>query len=404
MTTSPPFAFDYDPGTIVYGRGCIEDLGETLNRRNLERALIVCGSNVGSNNGVMDPVAAGLDDRLVGVFDETTPAKDIRMAYHGSRLMQEQDADVLICVGGGSTLDVAKVMALVDASDRPFDEIVEETKETGVVPTPPISALVTPMVVIPTTLAGADMSSGGGIKLRPEPAGEPPLDGETRAARFSDDRLTPEALFYDPSMFETTPRSVLVGSAMNGFDKGIETIYSGSPSAITDATAIHGLRLLRESVSELGATDRAPDVIERVVAGTILVQYGRQTSVIHAFGHGISFHYPVQQGKAHGVLAPHVLEYLLDRVDGRRELLATGLGIDADGYSNDEIAAEIVDAVVAVRDSLKLPSRLRDLEGVSRDHLPAIATAIAEDQNLERNPLGLNPDAKDIESVLERSW
>ncbi len=401
---TPSFEFDYDPGTIVYGRGCVERLGEVLKSRGLERALIVCGSNVGANEDVMVPIAGGLGETLAGVFDETTPAKHIRTAHDGSVRMREEDVDVLVSVGGGSSLDVAKVMSLLAAHDRSYESILEEVEETGEVPAPPRSARVTPTVVVPTTLAGADMSQGGGIKLTSEPIGEPPLDSEVRAARFGDPRLASEALFYDPDLFETTPRSVLVGSAMNGLDKGIETCYSGALTPISDSTAIRGLRLLCDSVSDLGAADRPPAVLDRVVTGIILVQFRRQTSIIHAFGHGISFYYPAQQGEAHAVLAPHVLRYVFEQIDGRRDLIAEGLGIDPAGRSDAELAEAIVDAVVSIRDSLGLPSCLRDLEGVERDHLPAIAAAIAADQNLDRNPPGLDPDVDDLESVLREAW
>lgn len=405
MRTAPPaFEFEYDPGTIVYGRGCVERLGDTLESRGLERTLVVCGSNVGANSGVMAPVTEGLRDTLVGVFDETTPAKHIRTAYDGSVRMREGNVDSLVCLGGGSSLDVAKVMSLLASSDISLDSVIERVEATGVVPSPDPSRSLTPMIVIPTTLAGADMSQGGGIKFTSEPAGEPPLDGDVRSGRFADPRLKPEALFYDPDLFETTPQSVLAGSAMNGLDKGIETLYSGSPTPITDATAIHGLQALRTSLPNLGAADRTDDVLDQVVSGVILVQYGRRTSIIHAFGHGLSFYYPVQQGAAHGILAPHVLRYVFDHVDGRRDLIAEGLVSAPNDDSDSKTAEEVVFAVTGIRDALGLPSQLREIEGLKRDQLPAIAEAIAADRNLERTPPKLDPGIDEIASILRAAW
>jgi alcohol dehydrogenase class IV len=54
------------------------------------------------------------------------------------------------------------------------------------------------------------------------------------------------------------------------------------------------------------------------------VQFQRKTSVVHAFGHGFSRRYTLQQGDVHAVLVPHVLEYLFSKIDLRRELLAVG--------------------------------------------------------------------------------
>jgi len=403
-TVTPSFQFEYNPGKVVYGRGCISRLGPILESRRLEHALIVCGPNVGANDDLMDLMREGLGSTLVGVFDETTPAKDIRTAATGAERIQENDIDVLICLGGGSSIDIGRLMCLIAAHDRSFESVLKETETTGVVPNPDAEASVTSTIAVPTTLAGADMSSGGGIKLAPQPTGEPPVDDEVRAARFSDSRLTSEALFYDPTLFETTPTSALTGSAMNGFNKGIETLYSGSPSSITDSTAVRGLELLGCSLPALDDPDRSSVDLDRVVAGIGLVQYGRQTSVIHAFGHGISFYYPVQQGKAHAVLAPHVLRYVFERVDGRRALIAKGLGIDPVDHDDRELAELIIDAVAEIRDALGLPKYLASLDGIERDHLPSIAAAIAEDRNLESSPPGLDPTTNEIESVLEAAW
>ncbi|NIP60510.1 MAG: iron-containing alcohol dehydrogenase, partial [Gemmatimonadetes bacterium] len=115
--------------------------------------------------------------------------------------------------------------------------------------------------------------------------------------------VMPTAAVYDPDLFETTPPGPLRGSAMNGFDKGIETLYARDANPVSDATAIHGLRLLRPALPRLDE----PTPVERAVEGIILVQLQRKIGIVHAFGHGISRRYDVQQGVAHGVLVPHVL-------------------------------------------------------------------------------------------------
>ncbi|MFC6726885.1 iron-containing alcohol dehydrogenase, partial [Halobium palmae] len=182
-----------------------------------------------------------------------------------------------------------------------------------------------------------------------------------------DERLMPAALYYDADLFETTPQSVLAASAMNGFDKGLEALYTRNATPVTDGTAMRGLRLLRSSLPTLGDGETesedavegvggAGDALERAVTGTILVQYGVSTpgryklSIIHAFGHGFTRNYDVHQGRAHAVVAPHVLRYLFDEVDARRELLAEALDvrIEREDPSDEELADGIVAAVVEV--------------------------------------------------------
>ena len=392
------YRYEYDPGTILYGRDCVADLEEELAELDAERAMVVCGRTVGATPAVIDPVLDGLGDRLAAVFDETTPEKRLSTAFDGVAAMREADADILVSLGGGSSLDLAKIMSGLSVRDEPDEAIRAEFEEAKWLHVP--EGELTPIATIPTTLPGADLSVAGGLTSR--------RDGLIRGGAH-DGRLMPAALFYDPSLVETTPHEILCASAMNGFDKGIESIYSRWATPFTDATAMRGLRLLRRGLPRLGDGKRDDETLHDSIVGTILVQYGALRddaatfSIIHALGHGISRGYDIQQGGAHAIVAPHALGYLFDEVDGRRELLAEALGVDADG-TPDDVAAAVIDAVVEVRDALSLPARLRSIGDLSRDDLPDIAAEVSEDPMVGYGPDGLEPTPDDLESVLREAW
>lgn len=394
--TTDSFEFDYFGTDLVYGRGCIDGLADALADRGLNRALVICGSNVGANEALMEPVRAGLGDRLAGVFDGTTPEKAVGAAYEGIEAMRRVDADVLVGVGGGSSLDVARQMSALAADGRSLSALRAAAREGGVQPVT-TDGPVTPIVVVPTTFAGADVSEGGSLVVltaTDSPTGQP--------IRVSGS-ATPAASFYDPNLFETTPMGALAGSAMNGFDKGVETVYSSAATPVTDATAVRGLRFLRHALSRLGDDSGDPETMERAVQGMILVQFRRQTSIVHAVGHGFARRYSVQQGLVHAVMVPHVLRYVLETVEARRAVLAEALGVDWDP-TDDGIAAGIVEAVAAVRDGLGLPTRLRDLDPVERDDLSAVARFAVDDVPPDRAPDGLDPTVEELTAVLEAAW
>jgi len=87
------YRFSYDPGTITYGRHAVDHIADELEQIGAERALIVCGSTVGSTDAVIDPVIEGTGDRLAAVFDETTPDKRLSTAFEGVERMRENDVD-----------------------------------------------------------------------------------------------------------------------------------------------------------------------------------------------------------------------------------------------------------------------------------------------------------------------
>ncbi|WP_226041066.1 iron-containing alcohol dehydrogenase family protein [Natrinema sp. DC36] len=398
----PAFRFEYEPATVRFGAGCVDDLEGELEAQGLERALVVCGSTVGSTPDVIDPVRTGLGDRLAGVFDETTPAKRLATAIDGRERLRMDDADVLVSLGGGSSLDVAKVVSILAASDRTAREVATEFAETGTI-TVPDEGLV-PIVAIPTTLAGADLSMVAGVTASPESG----LVDEEIGGGISDPELMPAAAVYDPELVGTTPDSILAGSAMNGFDKGIETLYARNATPVTDATARRGLEKLQDGLRAFGDGERDVGTFETLLEGVVLVQYGisrpgeTTASIVHAFGHGLTRTDDVQQGAAHGIVVPHVLEYLFesDGVDARAGILADALGV---GDAADHEAA-VVEAVTQVRDGLGLPSRLRDVDGPDPESFTAVAEAILNDAFMANAPPGLEPTVDEIEGVLERAW
>ncbi len=400
MSRVDGFRLAYDPGVIRFGSGAVADLDAELDAQGFDRALVVCGSTVGATPAVIDPIKAGLGDRLAGVFAETTPQKRLSTAVDGLEALETADEDVIVAVGGGSSLDVAKLVSVLAADDRTARAIGQEFEETGTISMSDSSPL--PIVAVPTTLAGADLSIAAGVTATPESG---LVETETSGA-VSDARLMPAAVIADPAIVATTPKPILTASAMNGFNKGVETLYATTATPVTDATASHGLERLRGGLTRLGAEGPSEAVLEPVVEGMLLVQYGisrpgeTTLSIIHAFGHGLTRTYAVQQGAAHGIIAPPVLAYLFEQVDGRRDRLAKALGVSNAPDRADAIVAAIRD----VRDALGLPTRLRDVDGPEPAEFPAVAAAIVDDPIMMNAPAGLEPTRDEIEGVLNNAY
>ncbi len=395
-----PFRFEYEPATVRYGPNCVSQLASEVTALGCERALVVTGSTVGETAAVIEPVRTGLDDRLAGVFAGTTPQKRLGTAFEALTQYRETDADCLVAVGGGSSLDVATVVSVLAGTDRDPAAVGAELVERGTLSVP--ESGVPPVITVPTTLAGADLSQVAGVTADPVTC---PVE-EPASGAVSDPRLMPAAACYDPKLVATTPKSVLAGSAMNGFDKGIETLYARNRTPITDATATRGLGLLAEGLETLGSGAADETTFQRLTQGILLVQYGisrpdgTTLSLIHALGHGLTRTYDVQQGAAHAVVAPHALSYLFDAVEGRRDLLAGALGVD----DADDPADAVVERVADIAAGLGLPGRLRDVDGPGPEEFPAVADAVLGDAFMTNAPPELDPTRADIVGVLDAAW
>lgn len=392
--------FEYDPPVLYFGPGVVAELERAVADAGGEHALLVCGRTVGSTPAVIDPIVRGLGERYAGLFAETTPDKRLSTAAKAADRLDEVGADVIVAVGGGSSLDVATSAAALVGGDLTLESAAERLSSEG---TFPVRGEPIPLVVIPTTLAGADLSFGAGITADPstDPVEEPVRGG------IADPRLMPAAAIYDAELVATTPPSILRGSAMNGYDKGIETIYSPVVTPVTDAAAMYGLELLTRWLPAIGdePIDVAP--LSSILEGLALVQYGiarpdtPKLSLIHAFGHGLTATAAVQQGVAHGIMVPHVLRFVFDRCEGRRALLARAVGV-ANGETDP--ADGIVEAVADVRDALGLPRQLRAIDDLERDDLERVARRTAADSLMANQPAGLEATEADLLALLETAW
>ncbi len=372
MDGNSAYRFAYDPPIVRHGPGCVENVGGELAGFGFDDALVVCGRTVGDRSVVMDPIREGLGDRLAGVFDETTPAKRLETAIGCASRAEELGADVLVGLGGASSLDVARVASALVGSDRTPEELGAQLAATATLSVPETT---TPVVAVPTTLAGGGLSMLAGVSADPASGlVEEPVGGGVGATQ-----LMPELIVYDPELVATTPWGVLAGSAMNGFNKGVETLYASNRTPITDATALEGLSLLSEALGSLGPKP-TPGDLDTALRGVTLAQYGatRESgttfSVLHALGHSLRIHADVQLGVGHAAVAPESLAWLLENADGRRDLLAEALGIEGSENVDDEIVA----AVRSLRDGLDLPERLRDVEGIDRSVFEDVATMAAD--------------------------
>ena len=404
-TTS--YRFEYQPAAIHHGPGIVRELESELNQHNLSQALIVTDSSIASVSVVIDSVREGLGERLVGVFDEVTPNKYLKTAYDGARRVQEDDIDALVSLGGGSSLDIAKLISVLASHDQPLDQVVDEILEREAMIVPDNGPLLD-LFAVPTTIPGADLSQVAGVKLSLEPEGTP--KSEIPSGGVSDARLMPTAVFHDLELFSTTPDHILATSAMNGFDKGIEMLYTRYQTPVTDATATRGVRLLRSNLPAITEEATDEETLSQILQGIALAQYGLSTpneyraSIIHAFGHALSRRYELQQGAAHAIAAPHVLQYLFNHVDGRRDLLAEALDVRDDMASDETVARAVVNAVRETRNRLELPSQLRSVEEAERSHFPQLAQAVIEDSFMAAAPERLGPEQEDIEKVFEAMW
>lgn len=383
--------FHYGPPVILHGRGATSELGPEFAEHGIDSVLVVCNRSIGETAEVLEPVIDGLEGRCAGVFDTVTGQKRLETAWSAAAHARALTADGILGLGAGSALDVATVAsALVDCPGS-LAEVRDAFLETRRIP---LETQPVPLVTVPTTLAGAELSQGAGIRAYPPGTDDRPVSGG-----ISDPKLCPRVTVYDADLVVQTPEQILRNSAMNGFNKGVEALYSPAATPVTDATASRGIGLLRQWLPTLADEPATPAALDAILEGMVLVQYGLSRpsetglSVIHAFGHGITANLDVQQGVAHAIITPHVLQAVFERGECRWQLIGDALGTNS--------RSDIIESITELRDHLGLPATLGSIGPITSEVLVDIATDTAADGLMDNLPDGVTLSVDEIHQILE---
>ena len=378
---------------IICSETAINDLPAVVDGLGASRAMITCGPTILSACDVVPRVQEALGSRYVGTYSGVAPHSPVETVEAGAAMAQETQPDVFISVGGGSTHDTTKAIAVLlgEGGDiRDYAIIFEPPDKITVPPTPSPKV---PIISVPTTMGCAEFSRGGGgvTDLR-----------QGRKLSIAGDGVTHRTVVIDGQALATTPLRILVSTAIGQLRIAIETVYSTGHNPIGDGMALHAIRLLFQNlphckdgdIDTLLATKTACAMASLGSFGGL----GLNTATCHHVG-GL---YDVPHGEANAILLPHSMRYNLDACADRQRLIAEAIGVANSTMTNEEAGLAAADAVDELCRELELPRTLREV-GVPEDGLEYIATATLQDRSLSTNPKQV-VDAGPIMEVLRAAY
>ena len=387
--------YRYDPlhQDIVCSETAINDLPRVVDSLGGGRAMITCGPTILSACDVVPRVQEALGSRYVGTYSGVQPHSPVETVEAGAAMAQETQPDVFISVGGGSTHDTTKAIAVLLAEGGNIRDyaIFFEPPDTIIVPPTPSPKV--PIVSVPTTMGCAEFSRGGGGITDHE---------QGRKLSIAGDGVTHRTVVIDGQALATTPLRILVSTAIGQLRIAIETVYSTGRNPIGDGMALHAIRLLFENLPKCKDGDIDTLLTTKTAcAMASLASFGGlglNTATCHHVG-GL---YDVPHGEANAILLPHTMRYNLDACADRQRMIAEAIGVANSTMTDEEAGLAAADAVDGLCRELELPRTLREV-GVPEDGLEYIATATLQDRSLSTNPKPVI-DAGPIMEVLHAAY
>lgn len=334
---------------VIYGPGKIAALKDELERRGLQRAVVVT-TDVVAKLPILEQVTGALGSRCASVFSGIIQHVPRGTVNDLQKEIERVDADTLVSFGGGSPIDSSKV-AIYGLLDK--RELVH--------------------IAVPTTLSAAEYTHAGGV-----------TDESTKVkSGVYDPRVLPRTVIVDPSLTLSTPDWLWVSTGMRALDHAIECAYAIRHQPISDALASKSMALFLEHLPASIRTTGEEQLAHREncqfaswysIYGAMNTRFG----LSHLLGHQIGPRWDVPHGITSCITLPNAMRFMAEIAAQRFGPVAEGFGIPFDRANPKPAALECADRTEKFIAQFDVPKRLRDV-GVPREEIGSIVGPITHE-------------------------
>lgn len=382
------------PQQILFGWGRRSEVGRVAAAWG-HRAWLLSGSRTLERAGLVEQIAEHLFAAGLTVERAKAPGREPEVA-DVDRLADEWtqrgmgDGDVIVAVGGGSTIDLAKaVAAMVTNPQGP--SVVDFLEGVGrglQILVPPI-----PLIAVPTTAGtGTEATKNAVISSY-----KPPFKKSLRS-----DRMVPKAVVVDPELTVSVPADVTAHTGMDAITQLIESYISRKAAPIPQALCLEGLRLAAPAIVKAcrdGTNRWARESMAHaaLLSGMALANSG--LGLAHGVAAALGVHCLQPHGLACAVMLPAALRF--NHSACREQYAGLANLLWPQSYASREAAAEaFVERISELCQSVGIPQRLREL-GVLREQIPLLVPA-SHGNSLSGNPRDISDD--ELRDLLEALW
>ena len=359
------------PTRIVHGKGAIKELPNELKRAGATRVLLVTDKGI-LQAGLLRFVSplleqAGIKSALFSEFEANPTDRD---AIRGVEAYRAAQADAVLGVGGGASLDMAKAIALLVNHEPPLAQY-DDAKGGDAL----ITKAVPPIIQVPTT-AGTGSEVGRSTVLV--------IDG-TKVVIFHPSLLARVAIL-DPELTAGLPPFITAATGMDALTHNLEAYLAKGDHPLADAIAVDGIRRIGANLKRAVANGKDLDAREQMLLGSAFgaIAFQKGLGACHSIAHALSPVAGTHHGLANSLMLPGVLGFNRMAVEERLATAAVAMGADPK-MNQQERAHLCIELVDNLRVGCGLPRKLSQA-GVKRELIPALVEKAMADACHLSNP------------------
>jgi len=359
------------PTTVRFGAGRIAELPEACAAAGMKRPLLVTDRALASL-----PITAQALDTLDGaglgraVFHEVDPNPNDRNLAAGIEAFKAGGHDGVIAFGGGSALDLGKLVAFMAGQTRPvwdFEDIDDWWTRAD-------AAAIAPIIAVPTTAGtGSEVGRAGVL-----------TNSETHVKKIIfHPKILPFITICDPELTVGMPKVITAGTGMDAFAHCLEAYSSPVFHPMSHGIGLEGMRLVNEYLPRAYRDGTDIEARGQMMAAAAMgaVAFQKGLGAIHSLSHPFGAHYGKHHGTLNAVVMPVVLKFNRPAIEGRIAQAAAYMGISGgfDGF---------YDRVLELRSELGIPANLTEM-GIPKENLDQLAQEAVDDPSTGTNPVEL---------------
>ena len=356
--------------TSYHGSGAIREIVTEVKARGFKKAMVCSDPDLikfGVTKKVTDLLDAANLDYVV--YSDIKPNPTIENVQSGVKALQEAKADYMIAIGGGSSMDTAKAIGIIDKNPEFSDvrslEGVAETKNP-----------CTPILAVPTTAGTAAEVTINYVITDAQ---------KDRKMVCVDPHDLPVVAFVDPDMMASMPKGLTAATGMDALTHAIEGYITAGAWEMSDMFHIKAIEIIARSLR--GAVENTPEGREGMALGQYIAGMGFSNvglGIVHSMAHPLGALYDTPHGVANAIILPTVMEYNAPATGTKYKDIAEAMGVDTTGMDQEAYRKAVVDAVKKLSQDVGIPADLKEI--VKVEDLDFLSQSAYDDACRPGNP------------------
>lgn len=355
------------PSCSYGGEGSIEKIKEIIAKEKSQKVVVFSDEGIKAT-GLLDVLTKQLDETGVQyhVFTDCKPEPSYLQVEAVVDMVQGQECDLIIGLGGGSVMDAAKLASVLKGAPYTIKDLLNN-------PTQAEKKVKT--VMIPTTCGTGSEATCNAIVAIPE---------EKSKKGIVNDNMIPDYVILDAQMIAKLPKAIVAATGVDALAHVVECFTSKKATPFSDCYALEGAKLIFANIREAYNNPDNMDAKNKMLIGAYyggIAITGSGTTAVHALSYPLGGKFHIAHGVSNAILFAHVMKFNKDACAERLAVLCDAINPTYAEKTVEEKADYVIDQIADIVKVTNIPTDLTQY-GVTMDDLDFLVTAGSQQQRL----------------------